>query len=35
MKEEITSFEEKEDIIGMSLMPGGESPEDDDEEVDA
>jgi len=24
MKEDITSFEEKEDIIGMNLMPDGD-----------
>ena len=37
MKEQdITSFDVKDDIIqGMSLMPGGEDPDDDDEEADA
>ena len=28
MREDITSCEEKEDIIGMNLMPGGEENED-------
>tara|TARA_R110000796_G_scaffold234305_1_gene352937 strand:- start:559 stop:669 length:111 start_codon:yes stop_codon:yes gene_type:complete len=36
MKEDIISFNEKEDLSwGISLMPGGEDPDDDDEEADA
>lgn len=33
--EDIISCGKEDIILGMSLMPGGEDPDDDDEEADA